>query len=62
MSDEATHQINTPEGMLRALLCVNEHGVWFVEIDGRYYLLPRWMTGHCKRACPKPRVIAASGT
>ena len=43
--------INTPEGMLRWLLRVNEHGVVFVRVDNdRCLPLPRWVWGHCKRA------------
>ena len=43
--------INAPEGMLRWLLTVNQHGVVVVRVDeDRYYVLPKWIWGHCKRA------------
>jgi hypothetical protein len=43
--------INTPEGLLRHLLYVNECGVAFVRVDDdKYHQLPRWLWGHCKRA------------
>lgn len=49
--------INTAIGMLRYILVKNEHGVWFIEIDNLYQLVPRWMRGHCEKAVPNPRII-----
>ena len=43
--------INTPLGLLKHLLHVNQHGVVLIGVtDGYYYPLPQWMWGHCKRA------------
>ena len=43
--------INTPLGLLSYLLYINQQGVVFVKVDDdRFYPLPKWMWGHCKRA------------
>lgn len=60
MSQEK-NDINTAEGMLRELLVVNSHGVWFVKVEETYRPLPRWMWGHCKRALPDPVVLPPAG-
>lgn len=47
------NDISTKEGLLRDLIVVNEHGVYFIKIDdNRYVPFPRWKQAFVKKAMP----------
>lgn len=54
-----SHDIKTPDGLLRELVVKNKYGVYFIRLpdQGKFVALPTYMQGSCKKALPDADVI-----